>query len=162
MIYGSNIIVLNEALKTELEIYVEKFRSTINPKIGNDKSSPVFVSSRNMALTHSAVANGMTTCFKRAKVFEFNPEEQFTNLRICPTRIRISIATEMCGFGEENMDQFARQYMKNRTGTTATFYVRRYANREAAAISWRVGTKFKVLREINSTSTPTQVKSKCF
>ena len=62
----------------------------------------VFASSDG-EMTHSLLSNGMTSSFRKAMVYV-----DAVNNRISPTRIRVSIATQMCGIGKEELAEFAK------------------------------------------------------
>lgn len=57
--------------------------------------------------------------------------------RISATLIRQSIATEIVGLGEENLETFCTSFMKHRPTTSTKSYVVNWSEREAARLSMK-------------------------
>ena len=64
--------------------------------------------------------------------------------RVSATRIRQSVATDLVGMGDENLEILATQFMKNRPSTTSKFYVQNWAQRETARLSMKCYGNFKL------------------
>ena len=109
MLYGAKIIVVDQPLKTELEIFIKNYLPVlVKSRESKEKSSNnIFQTNRKSSISHSAISNGMTNSFKKANVFE-SCKGSMSSSRVCPTRIRMSVATEMCGIGDEKLEEFAR------------------------------------------------------
>ena len=60
-------------------------------------------------MKHPAVSSALTSLFKSAKVFENT--NQYT--RVCPSHIRASVATELAGIGDVNLEDMATVFMKH-------------------------------------------------
>ncbi|XP_065678320.1 uncharacterized protein LOC136093608 [Hydra vulgaris] len=142
MIYGTKIIVVDKELQQFLTTYVDFFLPVLLGQKTN-KTSPLFATKSKSSMTQSAVANGMTTSFKKAQVFD--DEKKFG--RVCPTRIRISIASELACQGEEGMEDVATLYMKNKPQTTKRFYVTNFNERKSARISIQVGQHYGLAKK---------------
>ena len=54
------------------------------------------------------------------------------------------MATELVGYGQENLEILATQFMKNRPSTTSKFYVQNSAQREAERLSLKCYGTFKL------------------
>ena len=102
LLYGTKVIIVDEPLKHELEKFVMDYVPVLSPMTDATKQ-PLFGTIRKSKISHSAISNGMSKSFRKAGVFSEAGDFQ----RLCPTRIRVSIATEMCGIGEENLTEFA-------------------------------------------------------
>ena len=96
LLYGTKVIIVDEPLKHELEKFVMEYVPVLSPMTDATKQ-PLFGTIRKSKISHSAISNGMSKSFRKAGDFH----------RLCPTRIRVSIATEICGIGEENLTEFA-------------------------------------------------------
>lgn len=90
-------------------------------------------------MKQSLVSNGLTATFKEAL-----SDRLPSNFRVSPTKIRISIATELVGLGEENLKTLAETFMKNKESTTRKFYVQHWANRESLRLSMKCMDHFKM------------------
>ena len=90
-------------------------------------------------MKHSLVANGLTKSFQSALCGRISKD-----FRVSPTKIRISIATELAGFGDENLKTLAETYMKNKESTTRKFYVQHWAQRESLRISMKCANHFNL------------------
>ena len=93
-------------------------------------------------MKHSLVANGLTKSFQSALCGRIGKE-----FRVSPTKIRISIATELAGFGDENLKTLAETYMKNKESTTRKFYVQHWAQRESLRISMKCADHFNLNKQ---------------
>ena len=102
LLYGTKVIIVDEPLKHELEKFVMDYVPVLCP-FSDSTKQPLFGTVRKSKISHSAISNGMTKSFSKAEVFTAATDFD----RVCPTRIRVSIATEMCGIGEENLAEFA-------------------------------------------------------
>ena len=147
MLYGTKMVVFNEALHRHTELYIKHLRPLIISDDGfDDKERFLFTSSKaskstkTTAMTQSLVSNSLTSTFREAEVYK--DEEKYN--RVSPSRIRASVATELAGLGDENLTTMAHVFMKHREETCKRFYVQHWANREALRISMSCYDRFSV------------------
>ncbi|XP_047134149.2 uncharacterized protein LOC124812107 [Hydra vulgaris] len=143
MIYRTKIMVVDDVLLDNINVYIETYLPLLMGKKPISPSSFIFVTKSSERITQSAIANGMTVSFKKAGLFSSSKEHK----RVCPTRIRISIATEIASEGDNGLEELATVYMKNNPNTTKKFYIANFVNRKAASISIKVGTHFDLFRK---------------
>ena len=148
MLYGSKVIVIPSDVFAELTTYIKILRaSMIDDGELNSYFRFVFVSSRfnsvdskTLQMKHSVVSNCLTTTFKNAGIL-MNSERSD---RVSCTRVRASVATELAGMGNENLEKLATVFMKHKPDTCRKFYVKNYANRESLRISMKCYDAFKL------------------
>lgn len=64
--------------------------------------------------------------------------------RISPTRIRHSVATELAGYGNEDLDTFAMKFMKHKPSTAIKSYIKNWSQRESVRISMKCFKTFNL------------------
>ena len=141
--YGGKYILMDADMKEFLTLYIKHFRPLlINDKNDEDDDRYIFASSREeskqvkkvlstitgkmeeqkMTMTTSAVAYGMSSTFRKAKVVSVGRSKIISN-----TLIRASAATIAYSHGLiNNVEEFANEFMKNRKDTSQKHYIMKH------------------------------------
>lgn len=138
-LYGEKKILFGRDIYFQLKRFIKYLR----PKIcSTTNSNEVFISVRaDGPMSHSSISNGLTSIFQM--VDELKGEKIFA--RVSPTKIRHSVATQLAGVGDEDLETLAKQFMKNRPSTTSKYYVQVWAQREASRLSMKCYGEFNLM-----------------
>ena len=135
LIYGGKLIVLNKDIHTLLKQYIDYYRpKIIEDAIEDDNKRFIFNTSRKTValqqMSQSTITMAITRSFRESNVLQEHFDEN-----VSPTRFRIAVASQLAGMEAENIDSFATNFMKNRTGTCQKCYIKRWRAQEAIRIS---------------------------